>query len=318
MSRRPRHHLAAVIAGAMVASAAPAHAYVRAKTSDGIPIYWTESCTSVTLYSNGFVESQAMSRDEVAKSLSAAAHAWSPDAVTCSEADGGTSHPYFEIVTALAPDGAPAPAIASDGINVLVFHLTDWPAELSDLALAVTSVTKKRDGRILDADVEINAQSYQWANYDPGASIPSNHGTTPVDLQAAITHEFGHFIGLDHTCYGPADAEPQVDNNGNTVPTCGPDAPESVRRTVMYAIVEPGTTGQRLLSTDDIAGVCAIYAAERDPKTCSLDLPDDGCGCSAGRPGRPVEGGSTVLLLFMGAWASRTSRRQRRHPGSRL
>jgi hypothetical protein len=317
MSRRLRHHLAAVIAGAIVTSAAPmAHAYVRAQTSDGIPIYWTESCTSVTLYSNGFVESQAMSRDEVAKSLSAAAHAWSPDAVTCSEADGGTSHPYFEIVTAMAPDGASAPAIASDGINVLVFHLTDWPAELSDLALAVTSVTKKRDGRILDADVEINAQSYPWANYDPGASIPSIHGSTPVDLQAAITHEFGHFIGLDHTCHGPADnGDYQVDNNGNTVPPCGPYAPEAVRQTVMYAIVEPGTTGQRVLSPDDIAGVCAIYAAGRDPKTCSLDLPDDGCGCSAGTSGRPVGGGGTVI--FIGALASMTSRRPRRRPRSR-
>ena len=59
-----------------------------------------------------------------------------------------------------------------------------------------------------------------------------------------------------------------------------------IRQTVMYAIVEPGTTGQRLLSPDDIAGVCAIYAAARDPKTCSLDVPDDGCGCSAGRSGR--------------------------------
>ncbi len=318
MSRRLRHHLAAVIAGAVVASAAPlAHAYVRAKTSDGIPIYWTGSCTSVTMYSNGFVEAQIMSRDEMAKSLAAAAHAWSPDAVTCSEGDGGTSHPYFEIVTALAPDGAPAPAVASDGINVLVFHLTDWPSDLSDLALAVTSVTKKRDGRILDADVEINAQSYPWANYDPGATVPSSHGTTPIDLQAAITHEFGHFIGLDHTCYGPADAEPQVDNNGNTVPTCGLDAPEAVRQTVMYAIVEPGTTGQRLLSPDDIAGVCAIYAAARDPKTCSLDLPDDGCGCSAGRSGRAVDGGGATVL-FVGALASMASRRPRRRPGSRL
>src|SRR3954454_5105918 len=80
MNKRLRHHLAVVIAGVVVASAAPlAHAYVRAKTSDGIPIYRTGSCTSVTMYSNGFVEAQIMSRDEMAKSLAAAAHAWSPD-----------------------------------------------------------------------------------------------------------------------------------------------------------------------------------------------------------------------------------------------
>jgi hypothetical protein len=309
MSGPRRHHLAVIIAGAVVAQAgSAAHAYVRAKTtSDMIPIYWTGSCTTVTMYSNGFVEAQIMSRDEVAKSLSAAAHAWSPDAVTCPDGDGGISHPYFEIVTSLAPDGAPAPSIASDGINVLVFHLADWPSDLSPMALAVTSVTKKRDGRILDADVEINAQSYGWANYDPGASVPSDHGRVPIDLQAAITHEFGHFIGLDHTCFGPADSERQIDANGNAVPDCGLDAPPDVRQAVMYAIVEPGTTGQRVLSPDDVAGVCAIYAAARDPKTCSLDVPDDGCGCQAGRSGRRGEG----ALLLLAASASMAGRRPR-------
>ena len=78
----------------------------------------------------------------------------------------------------------------------------------------------------------------------------------------------------------------------------------------MYAIVEPGTTGQRVLSPDDIAGLCAIYAAARDPKTCSLDLPDDGCGCTAGGSGPRRAGAGAVL--FVGAWASVARRRSRR------
>ena len=69
-----------------------------------------------------------------------------------------------------------------------------------------------------------------WANYDPGATIPGSHGMVPIDLQAAITHEFGHFIGLDHTCHGPADAERQIDNNGNAVADCGLDAPTRLGR----------------------------------------------------------------------------------------
>ena len=39
---------------------------------------------------------------------------------------------------------------------------------------------------------------------------------------------------------------------------------------------------KRVLSPDDIRAVCETYPAERDPHACTLDLPDDGCGCAAG------------------------------------
>jgi hypothetical protein len=317
MNRRTRRFLvsAPALVGALsvVAASPAAHAYVRAKTADGIPVYWTTSCASVTIYLNGF---SMMSRDEVAKSLGAAAHAWSPDAVTCTAGDGSLSHQYFEIVPSLAADGAVPPAVGPDGHNIVVFHLDDWPVDFSANALAVTSLTKKRDGRILDADVEINAQWLEWGNLDPGDPGPSNGQGPAFDLQDAITHEFGHFIGLDHTCFGPADPPPpQVDNNGNTVPYCGPGAPDDVRQTVMYAIVDPGEVTQRVLSPDDIAAVCDVYPAARDPKVCSLDTLDDGCGCRVGRrTGSPARVGSLApsFAILAVAWA--LARRRSRRP----
>lgn len=310
MKGRPRlgraTALAAIVVVVILAVGPAARAYVRAKTPDGIPVYWTTSCATATVYLNGF---SMMSRDEVAKSLGAAAHAWSPDAVTCTASDGTASHPTFEIVPAMATSDTETPTVGVDGHNVVVFHLNDWPVEFSPSALAVTSLTKKRDGRILDADVEINAQWLEWANLDPGAVYTGNPQVTPFDLQDAITHELGHFIGLDHTCFGPADAERQVDNNGDLVPICGVNVPPAVQQTVMYAIVEPGEVTQRVLSPDDVAAVCDVYPAARDPKTCVLDQPDDGCGCAAVR-GRPPA--LSAGLFVAGAMALALRRRARR------
>ena len=83
---------------AVLTAPAVSHAYVRAHAAQSLlPTFWDAGCQIVTIYPNGFTE---MTSDEVAKSIAAAAHAWSPDAVTCPAAtgDGGTAagHPSFE------------------------------------------------------------------------------------------------------------------------------------------------------------------------------------------------------------------------------
>ena len=197
-----------------------------------------------------------MTPDDVAKSLAAAAHAWSPDAVSCVATDGSVSHPYLEIVPGMASAGAAAPHAANDGHNEVIFIIAGWQDEGHPVeAVAVTTITKKRDGRILDADVEINAEWDSWTNFDPGATVTTGNGQAdPFDLQNAITHEFGHFIGLDHTCFGPADSVRQIDNNGNPVFDCD-FAPASVKATVMYATIDSAgiETSKRYLTSDDVA-----------------------------------------------------------------
>jgi MYXO-CTERM domain-containing protein len=228
---------------------------------------------------------QMMTRDEVAKSIGAAAHTWSPEAVTCTSPTGVASHPYLEVVPGMADPGEPVPrAVGTDVRNVILFVESGWVdvEKHESLAVAVTTLTWKKDGRVLDADIEINAEFDTWANIDPGWAGPPPDMNVPFDLQNAITHEFGHFIGLDHTCFLPGKKPRDVDNNGLPVPDCGPGAPLEVMQSVMYASIrgENQETSKRFLTPDDIAGICSIYPADRDPHVCSLDLPDDGCACT--------------------------------------
>jgi hypothetical protein len=108
--------------------------------------------------------------------------------------------PYFEIISQLATGGA-APAPAPDGKNTVVFRTTSWH-ETPD-ALAYAKVWKDPGGHIIDVDIEINAvpgtMPYLLANLDPGVE-PEQHDQARIDLQTLMTHEFGHFIGLAHTC----------------------------------------------------------------------------------------------------------------------
>src|SRR5688572_12004570 len=170
-----------------------AHAYVQKANDSGLPEYWQASCVSVTIYTNGF---SMMSRHEVAKSVGAAAQAWSPGAVSCP----GGGRPTIEIVAAMAADSARAPRVAYDAHNAVMFILEGWEPGFES-AVALTSVFARSDGRIVDADMQINAEWSEWANLDPGFDPYGLDGLFPFDLQNAVTHEFGHLLGFGHTCY---------------------------------------------------------------------------------------------------------------------
>ena len=155
---------------------APAWGFVRKKTDGGLAEYWQPNCIQLDVYINDFA---GMSRDEIAKSISAAAHTWSPTAVTCPD---GSSHPFFEIVPSLAPANARAPRPGYDGHNTLQFYTAGSPypenSALGGSTIALTSVWARADGHIVDADVQVNALDNTFANLDPG--YVSADGTLPV------------------------------------------------------------------------------------------------------------------------------------------
>jgi hypothetical protein len=275
--------------------------------------FWKESCAPITIYMNGFLDHSGMSREQVVKSIAAAAHTWSGDAVTCPD----HSSPYFEIVPSVAPDSATPPPIAWDAKNSIIFRTEQWskggaPGHDYDAsALAVTTVTARSDGHIVDVDMEINGVTMSWMNFDPGVPLPSDHGDTTrfFDLQNAITHEFGHFIGLDHTCFIPSDTNPAVGTDGKfrpvddmnqPVPDCD-KASGDVMNTVMFNKTDPGETKKRVLSPDDIRAVCTIYAPSKAHEACALDSATPGCAVGPARPPRRRAGWAFGLGVPAGA-----------------
>ncbi len=309
-----------------------AQAYVRSTTDAGAPFHWNETCVPITIYLNGFTKTPAasgMTDTDVIKSVTAAAHTWSTDAVTCP----GTvaTSPSLEIVPSVAPDSATPPKVAWDAKNSIIFRTDMWTmsgeksgATYDPMALAVTTVTARGDGHIVDADMEINGVSMTWMNLDPGIIPPSNHGlgAEVYDLQNALTHEFGHFVGLAHTCFVPSLSNPLVDDNGQIrpmddqgkpIPDCD-SAPSAVINTVMFASTDPESTSKRTLSPDDIAGVCGIYPQGRDAPACALDQATPGCAVAPPRPSRRWGFGSglsfaAVGLLVVAAGVRRRARR---------
>ena len=207
MRTRARIAGAGVVTLVAILASGEARAFVRSTTGNS-PFFWKESCVPVTIYLNRFDMMSGMSMDQIVKSVTAAAHSWSADAVTC---DDGSS-PFLEIVPTLAPATAAPPAVAWDAKNSIIFRTEMWSKSgvsghaYAFEALAVTTVTARADGHIVDADMEINGVNQSWMNLDPGVSLPFDRGDTRqiFDLQNALTHEFGHFIGLDHTCFIPS------------------------------------------------------------------------------------------------------------------
>jgi MYXO-CTERM domain-containing protein len=308
----PRHRLLPLVLAlcALPALERPAAAYVQSVSmaTPPQPLYWPSSCETVTIYLNGFSD---MTTDEVAKSIAGAAAAWGPE-VTCPSAtsDAGNGHPYFQIIPQLSTGGA-VPGAVMDGKNSIIFRTTNWDEGYE--VLAYTSVFKEPNGKIVEADIEINATDptlISWANLDPGTPPPRN-GLVRFDLQTVMTHEFGHFLGLSHTCIADGTTASGGDNGDEPktgVPFCSAATPADIQA-VMYPIIDSESIAKRVLTADDAAGVCAIYPADMDPHACTENTPDDGCGCATAGMGL---GSGAVVALAALALALVVARRRRR------
>lgn len=275
--------LAATAAIAVALSANPAAAYVRYITKGyNKPFQWMQSCVHVTGYPNQD-DFPDMTPDQVLTAATRAAAAWSSADNSCT---------YLNVDVALS--SAPAPTASADNRSSLIFRHKDWCApndspwtcSYDQAALAITSVfVQLSTGHIQEADIEVNARYFSWTDLD------LDPDKTKQDLQNALTHEMGHLIGLDHTCFNPAaDLVRPTDNNGNPVPDCA-TAPADVRATTMFASAPPGDLSKRTLEADDKQAVCDIYPLASDPAYCPVDGSGDsgkaGCALGGGRDATP-------------------------------
>jgi hypothetical protein len=303
----------ALLAGGAVAllGARPALAFVRYKTASGIGFFWPQTCVPATVYplsmtdKNGNME---MTPQQIMTTVTAAATTWGADSNACT---------YLRIN--VTSSSAPTPEARYDYKNSIIFRTLSWdpPSDMPGAppyapeALAITSVfVDKSNGQIKDGDIEINVFNWSWGDL---VADPSLIGTSQ-DLQNALTHEMGHLIGLDHTCYvaGTVTTIP-IDNAGNPVPSCDM-ASEAVLATTMAATAIPGDTAKRTLAPDDIDGVCDIYPVAMDPMKCPAEdePPPSTAACAAsgagGRPDARVAG----LMTFLMTLTALARRRRRR------
>jgi hypothetical protein len=173
--------------------------------------------------------------------------------------------------------------------------------------MAITSVFQNPNtGEIVDTDIEVNAVNFTWGDF---VSQPDLTSRQTHDFQGTITHELGHVLGLEHTCYLPgtfADGtlKPRpVDNTGKPIPDCSPDNPPLIAEATMYVSVDSPETevALRTLSPDDARGVCEIYAYSPKFVCGASKTSSSHGGCSlAKRPGGgPVAGTSAVVALVL-------------------
>jgi uncharacterized protein (TIGR03382 family) len=216
-------------------------------------------------------------------------------------------------------------AIGYDGMNLIVFRsgfcddvvpgdpchaagtcsakFNCW--EHGDTVLGLTTVTyDPASGQILDADIEVNGWNGQPGGGAPprGAFLTCGKTSDPIcptppyghsacnyyDVGDIVTHEAGHFLGLDHTC-NPAYPSPY-----NACPA----------GSVMAPTTTAGDTSRRVLSQDDVTAVCTIYPAGGPTLTSPLPPPSGSShgGCSS-------TGGGVSLLGVAFALAALRRRR---------
>jgi len=289
----------AVAAALVVAASAKAgHAYVRTETQPGSGIYlfWGTRGHSFQMDALGTPDVPGTSAfDAIRKSFAT----WSgaacsdlvfPEVLPLEQRDrriGYFPDEYnrnlilFRTVRCDAPGVVPAgdPCITEGGCNN---KYDCWDRGSATIATTLTTF-RVSTGQIFDADIEINDApntngKFTFTTADapacpPGAPIVN---CVSIDVQNTVTHEAGHTLGLAHS--------------GDPTATMAASAP-------------PGETSKRVLGTDDLNGICAIYPRGAQTAT-SLGDPIDivpaasGCGCSS-REGGPLSALWVGLVLAL-------------------
>lgn len=132
-----------------------------------------------------------------------------------------------------------------DGKNQIKFYNTGWqslPFTPPTSALAVTISTYNNDGKVLDADIFFNGEFFDWG------VVNDDRESNLHDVQNVLTHEMGHFFGLDHSSENSMEADMDLFN-----------------ATMFYASL-PGETFRRDLDKHDVWGIKHLYTNENMPQ----------------------------------------------------
>jgi hypothetical protein len=292
--RLSRFLVSSAIAVVASCSTHPAYAFCRTTTSQvpagydptvngcwsqGTPLAWH---ASEVAYGVGMAASQQVSFADATRVADLAFGTW--NAVSCPDGPP-TVYARDEGAISWVPDGgscAMSSACDPAAHDVIVFDDDLWPYDDPANTLALTTVTYGvDDGAIFEAYTEINATPPHLITTQEPPPIDSS----AYDLQAILTHEAGHFLGLAHA---------------------------SDTAAVMYAYYTPGKIE---LTGDDIAGFCSVYPPLSNPLAITRATTTFG-GCSTASGVSGGSGGATAPLLgvTLALLAARTARGRRTRP----
>jgi hypothetical protein len=174
------------------------------------------------------------------------------------------SGPVSASTVSQACDSTPCDPTIPGDYHLITFRDDGWKYDDPANTLALTTVTYGvQSGVLFNAEIEINSHDHTLTVTEPPP--PES-----FDLQAILTHEAGHFLGLAHA----------TDSHS-----------------VMYAYYSSGSVQ---LTADDAAAICAVYPPGSSQKALS---------CSLGEPGARGAGWFVAVLALLLLAALRAVRR---------
>ena len=246
--------------------------------AEGKPLYWPTSCIEFHMNQQG---TQFLDIRDSRTAIMKAFRSWS--AVDCG--NGKTASMTFVALEDIACKKAEYNRTGKN-VNVVLFQDNDWKYRGIDGTLAKTSATFDTEtGEIFDADIEVNTAFNK-------VTLSDTPGKVEYDLQAILTHEVGHFLGIGHSNEDSA---------------------------TMFPSYTPGTLAIRQLSPDDKKAACAAYPPDKPAKcdqeprggysaTCdepATDTPSPGCSVTQAPPpdSSSPEGSGLSGLAVLGVFS---------------
>jgi hypothetical protein len=170
--------------------------------------------------------SQELDMDRVREATRRAFQTWSN--VTCGSKRTSLRFEEGDDIPRTQPRGTEVLAPAPFGIY---FRDQVWPYEDGNEELAHTTQRYDPSGWINSSVIEVNTfgNVFRLDDTDP----------QPIDLQAVLTHEIGHYIGLAHSQVAGSIMAPRYCQSADR---CGPSADQA-----------------RALAEDDVDAVCALF-----------------------------------------------------------
>lgn len=277
--------------------------------AEGVPLQWQQRCTQVAIHYGGSLPRDRMSLSEadVSRIVNEAFAVWAASSV----------NQGIELEVMATASECPQAQYNQDSGNMNTIVLAeDWNERgyfidgeflpYDPAAFAVTTAWHDGStGEILDVDIEINEQRGPYVECERSCAQGGCVGETDaqdrqvVDLLNVLTHEVGHYYGLDHPAVDPTDSDDE-------------------RLATMWAKAPAGEVCKRVLKEDDVEGLRSIYPAEALQTSCDFTPrggaslvcsgAQDGCACDT--TGSSASNGFMVWLLVT-CWLLWTRRKSR-------